>query len=100
MVRYNFVKVLTDRKKSGRIWTIGIEEFNSIKRSLNRTRFKAQVVKQLVYCITDISPNNLYKFSSAALSSIDDATASPHSSALQIENSFCVILLKVNDTVH
>ena len=32
--------------------------------------------------------------------SIDDATASPHSSALQIENSFCVILLKVNDTVH
>ena len=28
------------------------------------------------------------------------ATASPHSSALQIENSFCVILLKVNDTVH
>ena len=24
----------------------------------------------LVYCITDISPNNLYKFSSAALSSI------------------------------
>ena len=39
----------------------------------------------LVYCITDISPNNLYKFSSAALSSIDVATATPHSSALQMK---------------
>ena len=54
----------------------------------------------LVYCITHISQNDLPEFPSAALSSIDDATASPHSSALQIENSFCVILLKVNDTVH
>ena len=45
----------------------------------------------LVYCITDISPNNLYKFSSAALSSIDVATATPHSSALQTENLSCVI---------
>ena len=54
----------------------------------------------LVYCIIHISHNDLPEFPSAALSSIDDATASPHSSALQIENSFCVILLKVNDTVH
>ena len=45
----------------------------------------------LVYCITDISLNNLYKFSSAALSSIDVATATPHSSALQTENLSCVI---------
>ena len=45
----------------------------------------------LVYCITDLSPNNLYKFSSAALSSIDVATATPHSSALQTENLSCVI---------
>ena len=48
-------------------------------------------VSILVYCITDISPNNLYKFSSAALSSIDVATATPHSSALQTENLSCVI---------
>ena len=54
----------------------------------------------LVYCIIHISHNDLPEFPSAVLSSIDDATASPHSSALQIENSFCVILLKVNDTVH
>ena len=54
----------------------------------------------LVYCIIHISQNDLPEFPSAVLSSIDDATASPHSSALQIENSFCVILLKVNDTVH
>ena len=33
----------------------------------------------------------LYKFSSAALSSIDVATATPHSSALQTENLSCVI---------
>ena len=50
-----------------------------------------QSVGILVYCITDISPNNLYKFSSAALSSIDVATATPHSSALQTENLSCVI---------
>ena len=40
---------------------------------------------------------------SDALASIDDATtltASPHSAALQTENSFCVIWLKVNDTLH
>ena len=43
--------------------------------------------KKLVYCITDISPNNLYKFSSAALSSIDVATATPHSSALHMKKS-------------
>ena len=48
-------------------------------------------IMSLVYCITDISPNNLYKFSSAALSSIDVATATPHSSALQTENLSCVI---------
>ena len=48
-------------------------------------------IGSLVYCITDISPNNLYKFSSAALSSIDVATATPHSSALQTENLSCVI---------
>ena len=55
---------------------------------------------KLVYCITHIWPNGLSEFQSAALSSIDDATASPHSSALQIENSSCAIILKVNDTVH
>ncbi|EEA80597.1 hypothetical protein CLONEX_03527, partial [[Clostridium] nexile DSM 1787] len=41
-----------------------------------------------------------FEFHSTALSSIDDATASPHSAALQTENSFCVIMLKVNETVH
>ena len=56
------------------------------------TEAKLQKLKsELVYCITDISPNNLYKFSSAALSSIDVATATPHSSALQTENLSCVI---------
>jgi len=34
------------------------------------------------------------------LSSVKDATASPPSSALQAENSFCVILLKVNVSAH
>lgn len=29
----------------------------------------------------------------------DDATAT-HSPVLQVENSFCVIILKVNETVH
>lgn len=33
---------------------------------------------------------HLTKFPSAALSSIDVATATPHSSALQTENLFCV----------
>ena len=51
----------------------------------------------LVYCIIHISHNDLPEFPSAVLSSIDDATASPHSSALQIENSSCAIILKVND---
>ena len=54
----------------------------------------------LVYCITHISHNDLPEFLSAALSSIDDATASPHSSALQAEHSFCAIMRKVNETVH
>ena len=54
----------------------------------------------LVYCLAHISHNDLPEFSSAALSSIDDATASPHSSPLQAENSFCVIILKGNETVH
>lgn len=49
-------------------------------------------------CLTHISYNDLPEFPSAALSSIDDATASPHSFALQAENSFCVIILKVNGT--
>jgi len=42
----------------------------------------------------------LSEFPSAALASINDATASPHSAALQPENSFYVIWLKVNDTLH
>ena len=54
----------------------------------------------LVCCIIHISHNDLPEFHSTALSSIDDATASPHSAALQTENSFCVIMLKVNETVH
>ena len=53
-----------------------------------------------VYCLIHISPNDLPEFPSAALSSIDVATATPHYSALQAENPFCVILLKVNETVH
>ena len=57
---------------------------------LKRNNYVVNRIK-LVYCITDISPNNLYKFSSAALSSIDVATATPHSSALQTENLSCVI---------
>ena len=57
-------------------------------------------VSTSVYCIIHISHNDLPEFSSAALLSIDDATASPHSSALQSKNSFCVILLKVDGTVH
>ena len=47
-----------------------------------------------------ISSNDLPEFPFAALSSIDVATATPHSSALQDENSFFVIWLKVNRPVH
>ncbi|MCI9535933.1 MAG: DUF2752 domain-containing protein [Lachnospiraceae bacterium] len=47
-----------------------------------------------------ISPNDLPEFPSAALLSVNDATASPPSAALQTENSFCVIWLKVNVSVH
>ena len=54
----------------------------------------------LVYRIVHISQNDLPEFPSAALSSVNDATASPPSSALQTENSSGVILLKVNDTAH
>ena len=54
----------------------------------------------LVYCLIDISQNSLPEFPTASLSSIDVATATPHSSALQFENSFGAILLKVNETVH
>ena len=47
-----------------------------------------------------ILANDLPEFPSAALSSIDVATATPHSSALQNENSFYVIMLKMNVPVH
>mgnify|MGYP003369178579 FL=1 len=70
------------------------EVFGLMNRVMRRLHSK------LVYCITHISHNDLPEFPSAALSSIDDATASPHSSALQAENSFCAIMLKVNETVH
>ncbi len=53
-----------------------------------------------VYFITHISHNDLPEFPSAALASIDDASASYHSFALQAENSFCTIMLKANETVH
>ena len=46
---------------------------------------------RLVYCIIHISPNDLPKFPSAALSSVNDATTSLPFSALQTENLFCVI---------
>ena len=49
------------------------------------------VCNTLVYCTIHISPNNLSEFPSATLSSLNDATASPRSAALQTENSFCVI---------
>ena len=54
----------------------------------------AAAVSTIVYCIIHISHNDLPELS------IDDATASPHSSALQNENSFYVILLKVDGIVH
>ena len=60
----------------------------------------AAAVSTIVYCIIHISHNDLPEFPSATLSPIDDATASPHSSALQNENSFYVILLKVDGIVH
>jgi len=41
----------------------------------------------------------LSEYLSGALASIDDATVPPYSAALQSENSFCVIWLKVNDTL-
>ena len=68
--------------------------FLCLRKEVTRAKMK------LVYCLTHISYNDLPEFSSAALSSIDDATASPHSSALQNKNSFSVIMLKVNETVH
>ncbi len=57
-------------------------------------------VNDLYAQLIHISPNDLPEFPSAALSSIDVATALPHSSALQAENPFYVILLKVNETAH
>ena len=51
----------------------------------------AAAVSTIVYCIIHISHNDLPEFPSATLSSIDDATASPHSSALHMKKSFCVI---------
>ena len=54
----------------------------------------------LVHCPVHISPNNLTEFLFAALSLVNDATASPPASALQSPNSFCVILLKMNGSVH
>ena len=59
-----------------------------------------EIIAGLVYCTVHISQNDLPEFPSAALASIDDATASPHSAALQIENPFGVILLKMNGTAH
>ena len=47
-----------------------------------------------------ISTNDLPGFPSAALASLNDATASPRSAALQSENPFCVICLKVNVSAH
>ena len=63
-------------------------KFSAKRKFLDR--FFMELPFELVYCITDISPNNLYKFSSAALSSIDVATATPHSSALHMKKSSCV----------
>ena len=54
----------------------------------------------LIIDATAPSTNDLPEFPSAALSSIDVATATPHSSALQNENSFYVIMLKMNVPVH
>ncbi len=54
----------------------------------------------LVCCTIDISHNCLPKFPSAALSSVNDAAASPPSFALQTENLFCVIMLKMNVSAH
>ncbi len=58
-----------------------------------------------MYCTIDISHNCLPKFPSAKdfsplVASVNDATASPPSSALQTENLFCAIMLKVNGTAH
>lgn len=47
----------------------------------------------LVQRIINNQPYHFPDFSSAALSSINDATASPHSSALHMKKSFCVIYL-------
>ena len=49
---------------------------------------------------TCISHNDLPEFRPDALPSIDDAAASPRFAALQAENSFCTILLKVNEAVY
>ncbi len=54
----------------------------------------------LACCTIDISHNCLPKFPSAALSPVSDAAAPPPSSALQTENLFCAIMLKVNGTAH
>ena len=54
----------------------------------------------LVCCTVPISSNDLLEIPSAALASLNDVTALPRSAALQAENSFCVIWLKMNGTVH
>ena len=48
----------------------------------------------------ETAPKDYFLCSIVLVSSLDDATASPHSSASQAENSFCAIMLMVNETVH
>ena len=61
-----------------------------IKKFILQDCFKNQLVGTLVHRILSNSHIDLSDFSSAALSSIAVATATPHSSALHMRNSSCV----------
>ena len=64
-----------------------------------RATLLSVIIVDVVYCLTHISHNDLPEFSSAALSSIDDATASPHFYALQNKDSFGVMILRSKDAL-
>ena len=57
-------------------------------------------VDQDLKCKDYIQAPPCLNFYQTALSAVNDATASPPSAALQTENSFCVIWLKVNVSAH
>ncbi len=92
----NFTDTVSAGPKGGRLKETKCQEsskpLGQVEDEIMKTGaqfFGEELLKWLVHCTIHISHNDLPEFLSAALASIDDATASPHSSALQSKNSFC-----------